>query len=347
DFIVNSKIKMVEEKEGKFLVRVLKNPLFVDNRKCIVCGECSKVCPAGENVVFLSNPQASPLSYHIEVSKCLHFKGEDCTKCESVCPNGAITLDERPEEMSFTVDLIIVAIGFRPVDAAKKYNYHLNSFQNVITGYDLEKMIRDTGGIFKPSDGSLPKEIAFIQCVGSRDSAQGMDYCSRVCCMYSMRIARMLKFLYPELRITFFYMDLQNFGKNFSEFYKESMDRMKFIRGIPAKIDEDENSTLILRYEDVTKNKIEEKSFDMVALSIGMQPSEDTNEIAGLLEIPLEENGFFKSLDFIETASTFRKGIFIAGACQGPKDINESLSNGINAAKDVLEYLNSKITLVR
>jgi len=344
-YIVDSVVNDVLKDQGRFNVKVTKNPRYINIDKCNACGECSKVCPAGQDVILLKNPQALPLAYHINTSKCIHFKGENCRKCESVCPNKAIDLDEKLKEINYEVNAIIVAIGFKPIDASQKSNYHLNKYQNVITGLDAEKMIRERGFLYKESDATPPGKIAFIQCVGSRDTTRGKGYCSRVCCGYSMRISRMLEHLDPKLDISIFYMDLQNFGRNFSEFYKESRRKMKFIRSMPADISEDESGLLNLRFEDVDSNRIIESSFDMLILSIGMQPSEDTEFISKLMDLSMDKNGFLKSVDFTDTTKTEKDGIFLAGSCQGPKDINESITHGTNAASEVLSYLMKNLKL--
>ncbi|HWI54675.1 MAG TPA: CoB--CoM heterodisulfide reductase iron-sulfur subunit A family protein, partial [Desulfobacteria bacterium] len=236
------------------------------------------------------------------------------------------------------VGAIIATIGFKPFDASQKGEFAYGREKNVITGLELEKAIREKGSV-AAAFGRL-NSIGFIQCVGSRDLAVGNNYCSRVCCMYASKLARLIRSEAPEIELTIFYMDFQTFGKGFEEFMASARDddKIQFIRGIPAKIFGFPYDRLTVRYANSLTGEAIEDKFDLIVLSSAITPAEDTGRLAGILDIETDEHGFFKTgvLDPVETK---KQGVFVAGACQSPKDIPASMEQAKAAVSCAIRFL--------
>ncbi len=236
------------------------------------------------------------------------------------------------------VGAIIVTIGFKPFDVSRKGEFAYDREKNVITGLELEKAIREKGSV-EAAFGKL-SSIGFIQCVGSRDMAEGNNYCSKVCCMYTSKLARMIRAEAPDLELVIFYMDLQTFGQGFKEFIESARedDKIQFIRGIPAKIFGFPYDRLTVRYANSLTGEAIEDKFDLIVLSSAITPAEDSSRISRLLNIDIDEHGFFKTgvLDPVETK---QPGIFVAGACQSPKDIPGSIEQAKTAVSSAVKYL--------
>src|SRR5690606_35289816 len=215
--------------------------------------------------VYIPFPQAVPLCATIDKDYCI-----ECMLCDEICERGAVKHDQEPEEIEIEVGTIIVATGYDAYDPTEKLEYGYGRHTNVITGLELERMINASGPtdgkVIKPSDGEKPKRVAFIHCVGSRDEQIGKPYCSRVCCMYIMKNAQLIKDKMPDTEVTLYYMDIRAFGKGFEEFYKRSQEKygIKFIRGRPAEIIENPDLTLTVRSEDTLLGKVTEYDYDMV-----------------------------------------------------------------------------------
>src|SRR3972149_6891853 len=324
------------ENEGKFDVKIKKTPRYVSLEKCISCGLCKEVCPVNGSAIRIVHQQSLPKAYFIDEGLCLRFKGEECNLCEKVCPTKAVNYNEKEEIFSINADSVVLACGFSPFDAKKRIQYRYGVFQNVITGINLEEQLRFKDGIRRPSDNAMPKKVAFIQCVGSRDMNIGNDYCSQVCCLYAMRMARVLKNEYPETSVTIFYMDLQNLTKEASLFYEKCSKEINFIRAMPGDVGERENKSVVINYEDIEKGETRQEEFDLVVLSIGITPAEDTKRLGKIFGIKTGESGFFQSPDPCDFTLTGNPDVFIAGACQGPKNIPSSIAQAMAAARNVL-----------
>lgn len=331
--------EVIESSENgkKFDVKIKKFPRYVSIEKCISCGLCKEVCPVNGSAIKIAHQQSLPKAYFIDKGLCLRFRGEECNLCEKVCPTKAVNYNEKEETFSISVDSVVVACGFSPFDAKKRIQYRYGIFQNVITGLNLEEQLRFKDGIRRPSDNAIPKKVAFIQCVGSRDINIGNDYCSQVCCLYAMRMARVFKNEYPETSVTIFYMDLQNLTKEASLFYEKCSKEINFVRAMPGDVGERENKSIAINYEDIEKGENRQEEFDMVVLSIGITPAEDIKKLGKIFGIKTGENGFFQSSDPCDLTLTENPNVFIAGACQGPKTIPASIAQGMAAARNVLE----------
>ena len=263
----------------------------------------------------------------------------DKKSCKDI-PDGAVEFDhiELTKKID-DIDAVILASGFKPFNAEKKGTYGYHKFNNIVTGLDLESIIRKNGAVVRPSDGKEPKSVAFIQCVGSRDENLGNLWCSQVCCPYALRMAEQAKYKNADIDITVFYMDIQNTGKNFPVFYEKCKSDMRFVRNIPVDIYPIEDDKLQMRYMNDEDGLPVKEVFDMVVLSIGIMPGSDNKKISELLNIDLNKDGFFACKDKFNRTSTSKDGIFIAGTVQGPKTIAASMAHATQAAGEVKKYL--------
>jgi len=233
---------------------------------------------------------------------------------------------------------IVVAAGIDPFDASGKGEYGYGVLKNVVTARDLEEMLRFQGKIYRPSDGKLPKNIAFIQCVGSRDESIGNPYCSHVCCAYALRLIRAIRHQYPEVNATFLYMDIQPAGASFHDFLNacRADQGLRFIRSIPSRVYHSPvTEDLRVRLADTERGEVVEEPFDMVVLSVGMVLKKEAKPLANLLGLGLNEEGFLAN-------PATGKGIYITGACAGPKDIDLSIMHAKSTAASVHNFLQGR-----
>jgi len=340
-----SEIGEVSRAGENFRVRVLQKPRYVDETKCTGCGICAQHCPVEalnefderlgvRKAIYVPFPQAVPLIYTIDKDSCI-----ECGLCEKVCGAEAVDLNQQPKETDLEVGAIIVATGYDLFDARKKEEYGYGIYDNVITGLALERLLSasgPTGGrIVRPSDGKIPRKVAFVQCVGSRDEKVGNLYCSRVCCMYATKQAQLIKEHLPDVETTIFYMDIRAFGKGFEEFYRraEKEFKIKYIKGRVAEILEEKfTNNLLIRAEDIESNELVQEEVDIVILSTGLVPAV-TDEMKKVLPIPLGDDGFFATAHpKIDPVTTTLKRVFTAGVAEGPKDIPDSVAQASAAA---------------
>ncbi len=340
-----SEVKEVRREGKNFKVKILKKPRYVDEQKCTGCGACAQLCPVEipnefdermgvRNAIYVPFPQAVPLIYTIDKEHCL-----ECELCQNVCMAGAINLQQQPEEMEVEVGAIIVATGFNLFDAGKKEEYGYGLYDNVITGLALERLLSasgPTGGhVVRPSDGKIPKKVAFIQCVGSRDEKSGNLYCSRVCCMYATKEAELVKEHVPGVEVTVYYMDIRAFGKAFEEFYQRAKNEygINYVKGRVAEVLENTvNDNLFIRAENIESGELVEDEVDMVILSTGIVPAA-TNEFEKTLPLKMGDDYFFVTADpKVDPVTTTIDGVFIAGVAEGPKDIPDSVTQASAAA---------------
>jgi heterodisulfide reductase subunit A len=231
--------------------------------------------------------------------------------------------------------VLLVATGVDFFDARHKPEYGYGVFQNVITAHELDEMLRSKGEVFRPSDGQLPSKIAFFQCVGSRDETIGHLWCSKVCCTYALRFMKAIRHGNPEIETSFFYIDIQPLGRFFESFLQSCRqdEGMRLIRSLPSKIYGHKKSTdLRVRFIDPVSGEVIEERFDLVVLSIGMMPRQDAEKIADVLQIPRNEEGFYRS-------PPENSGVFLSGACKGPRDIGSSMIDAKSTAQRIAQYL--------
>ncbi|WP_405273972.1 4Fe-4S binding protein [Methanobrevibacter sp.] len=345
ELISYAEVTEVDGYIGNFNVKVEKKPRYVDEALCTGCGSCQEACPIeipnyydeGVGMVkaaFIPFPQAVPLCATIDKDYCI-----ECNLCVQACGPNAIDHNQQPEIIELEVGTIVAAIGYDPFDPSGIYQYGYGRFSNVITAMEIERMINasgPTGGhVIKPSDGIEPKRVAFIHCVGSRDEQIGKPYCSRVCCMYSMKNAQLCIDHEPDTEVTCYYMDIRSFGKGYEEFYKTSQEKygIEFIRGKPAQIFENDDLTLTIRAEDTLLGKVTEYTYDLVVLSVGLEHSAGSDELRQTLGLSRSADGFYmEAHPKLRPVDTLTDGVYIAGVAQGPKDIPDSVAQGSAAA---------------
>ena len=335
--LTNSTIKKVSGEAGDFRVAILQQPRYVDAERCIGCGLCAEVCPADPKAVYPSSAHATPFSYVLDEGLCLRFRGERCDVCQKSCPTKAIEYELKPKVQELGVDAIIVATGFDVFDARVKGSLGYGRYPNVLTGLDLEQVFAREGYLKLLANAKEPKNIAFIQCVGSRDTGHG--YCSQVCCKYAMKLAGLIKYQNPDTRVTIFYIDLQTAGKGFAQFYEKYRESIRFVRGVPVEVLQTPSGELEVKFEDLCQGKVCRDSFDLVVLSVGISPGKSTWDLARTLSINLADDGFFEAKDLLRPNETNVDGILLAGSCQSPKDIPDSIAHGIAAASKVMQVL--------
>ena len=335
--LTNSTIKKLSGELGNFHVEITQQPRYVNEQRCIACGLCTEVCPTGPKAIYPPFAEATPFSYILNEGLCLRFKGEKCDLCQRSCPTKAIEFGLKPKEQELDVGAIIVATGFDVFDAREKGSLGYGRYPNILTGLDLEQVFTREGYLRLPTNGKEPRNIAFVQCVGSRDEGHG--YCSQVCCKYAMKLAGLIKYQNPDTRVTIFYIDLQTAGKGFAQFYEKYKESIRFVRGVPVEILQTVSGELEVRFEDISQGKVCRDTFDLVVLSVGISPGKNSWDLARILGINLADNGFFDKKDSLSSNETNVDGIFLAGTCQGPKDIPDSIAHGIASASKAMQVL--------
>jgi heterodisulfide reductase subunit A len=317
--------------------------------KCIACGACAEKCPAKtldefnegiakRKAAYIPYAQAVPLKYVIDPAKCIYLKKGKCGACKKFCPTDAIDFDDKEENITLNVGSVVVTAGYEPFDPSKFDNYQYAKLPNVVTSMEYERMLSaggpTTGHVLRPSDGKEPRKIAWLQCVGSRDMNRcDNPYCSSVCCMYAIKEALITKeHVGKDYQSTIFFMDMRTHGKDFEKYYNRAKaEGVRFIRSKVHSISQtDESGTLDLEYVTEDGRRIVE-TFDMVVLSVGMEPSRTAVGLAETMGIALNEYRFVSTEDTAPVLSS-RPGIYVAGVLQGCKDIPQSVMEASAAA---------------
>ncbi|MEM3874641.1 MAG: CoB-CoM heterodisulfide reductase HdrA2 [Candidatus Bathyarchaeia archaeon] len=350
ELLTNSEVIDVKGYIGNFRVKVLKKPRYV-KEDCSACGECSKVCPmtapnefdaglALRHAIYTPFAQAVPSTYIIDMNLCLNKDGVMvCDKCIKACERQAIDFTMKPETVELEVGTIIVATGADVFDPSALPQYGYGKYLNVITSLEFERLINaggpSGGRLIRPSDMKVPKRVAFIQCVGSRSNRTGRTYCSNVCCMNTIKDSLLIKEHWPETEIYVFYVDIRAYGKGFEDLYKRAKkEGVIFIRGLPAEIIEDKKTrNLWLIGENTLLKEPYKMNFDMVILSVGLEPRKDSEVIQRLLTLSRTQDGFFmEAHPKLRPVDAATGGIFFAGCAEAPKDIKDSVTQASAAA---------------
>jgi len=350
-----TEVDSVEGEAGDFNVTLLRKPRYIKEDKCTGCTVCVEYCPAKypdqynqdismNKAVHVYFAQAIPLITYIDES-CLYLKEKKCRICEAVCKNDAIDLNQQPRKEEINVGAIILAPGFEPFDPKVREEYRYGEFQNVVTSMDYERLLCSTGPyggeILRKSDLKHPHNVAWIQCIGSRQVIEGGNsYCSAVCCTYTQKQVILTKDHDADAKCTIFHNDVRSYGKDFERYYErtEALPGIRFFRSYPSIVREDPvTHNVTIRYSTPEEGVIEEE-FDMVVLSIGMNPPKGVEDMAKQYGIELEEHDFCK-LDPRNPMITTRPGIFVSGALQGPIDIPESVFSASGAGSQIGEML--------
>ncbi len=362
-----SDVEKVEGEAGSFTVTVRERPRFVDAEKCVACGICAEKCPkkvkdsfneglATRKAAYVKYPQAVPLKYSIDGENCTFFKNGKCRACEKFCPTGAIDFDQKDQVHQIDVGSIILAPGFEAFDPTPCDTYGYGKYPNVITSMQFERILSASGPfeghLERPSDRKTPKKIAWLQCVGSRDSHEhAHEYCSGVCCMYAIKEAVIAKEHAREgLDTAIFFMDMRTYGKDFERYYNraEQENGVRFIRCRVHSIASAEPGSDDLRIDYVDPSGIvQSEIFDMVVLSIGLQVSKESKALAERIGIELDSNGFARTTSFSPVAAS-RPGVYTCGAFCGPKDIPSSVieaSAASSASEALLSESRNSLTL--
>jgi len=349
-----SEIKEVSGYIGNYKVKVVKKPRYVDENKCIGCGLCATKCPSKvldefniglsfRKAIYIPFPQAVPRKYTIDREHCFYFTKNICRVCERFCPTKAINFEQKPEEITLEVGTVILATGYDVFDASVIKRYGYGRYKNVYTGLEVERITSASGptnGQIILRNGRTPSTVVIIHCVGSRDENYHV-YCSRVCCMYAMKLAHLIKERVPNSTIYELYIDIRAHGKGYEEFYRRVQEEgVIFIRGKAAEITESEDGKLTVTFEDTLLGKVQQIEADMVVLATALEPRKDAKELARIFNIPVDKDGFFlERHPKLAPVSTVNRGVFVAGACQGPKDIPDSVAQGAAAAAEALALL--------
>jgi heterodisulfide reductase subunit A len=353
EILTLAEVEKVEGEAGNFKVKVKIKPRYIDPEKCTACGDCMKYCPTlavdhyNANLVFtravrIDFPQAVPTAFYIDEERCLRLKHKACQLCINVCGPKAIDFNQKPEIRELEVGAIILAPGFGEVKKEILEKFGWGVYSDVMTSMEVERMTcvsgPTEGEIIRPSDFKHPKKIAYIQCVGSRDESCGKGYCSTVCCMYAMKQGTVLKEHEPGLEITYFYMDVRTMGKGFDSAFENAIKKhgFKIVRARPGKI-EKVGDKIGLSYV-TEEGEVKRELYDLIVLSTGLSPPEDAEKIAKTFGIELNEFGFAKT-SYLNGIETTRKGIYVVGAFQGPKDIPESVTQATGGSAVVSELL--------
>lgn len=358
ELLTNSEISGVFGSAGDFSVKVTRKPRYVDETKCVGCGVCASKCPtrvpdeyqmglSERKAIHIPFPQSVPLVYRIDPENCLFLTKGICRVCEKFCEAEAIKFDQKEEVVERSAAAIIAATGLNPFDPSEIKEYGYRRYQDVLTALELERMVTATGPtkgeLVRFSDNKHPRKIAFIQCVGSRSLVEGYPYCSAVCCMHATKEALLIKEHEAESDVTIFYTDLRAFGKGFREFVNRARDEygIRYVRAKPSEIKEDkEIGGLRFWYEDTITGEMKEEIVDLVVLCTALTPSRDNFDLANILNIEIDEYGFFKKSNPIQAPfDTSKKGILMCGFCQGPKDIPDAIAEASGAAARAAEII--------
>lgn len=356
-----SEIETVSGYVGNFEVTIKQKARSVNMEKCSGCGVCTEKCPSRNaksefdeglrtrGAIYTPFPQAVPNVPVIDREQCLKFKTGKCGICEKLCPAGAIEFDQEDVIVTKKYGAIVVATGFDIIKLDKFGEYQYHNHPDVLTSLEFERLTNAAGptaGKFvRPSNNQRPEKVVFIQCVGSRDiSARGKTYCSKICCMYTAKQAMLIKDKYPDIETYVFYIDVRTPGKNFDEFQRRAVEDygVNYIKGMVGKIFPDGDKLLVHGVDTITGETLKIPA-DMVVLAAATQAKPDAEELGRKLTISTDVNNFFtEAHPKLRPVETHSAGIYLAGACQGPKDIPETVAQAGAAAAKVIGLLSKR-----
>ena len=345
---------------GNFSIDIKRHARFVDETKCTGCGECIEKCPNKKvpndfnlnldtkKAIYIPFAQAVPKVATIDENYCLHMKGlkngkdNVCGFCQKACGVGAINFDMKDEVITEKYGAIIVATGYNPIDLNKFDEFAYNTSPDVVSSLEFERLCNASGPtnghLRRPSDGKEPKNIVFVQCVGSRCAAgaeKGHEYCSKVCCMYTAKHAILTRDHYPDTNCYVFTIDVRTPGKNFDEFYRRAVEQygVHYIKGMVGKVTPQADGTLDVQGSDLILNKQVHIKADMVVLAASIEADKSARPLATMLTTSMDNNDFFLEAHAkLRPVESPTAGIFLAGCCQGSKDIPETVAQSSGAA---------------
>ena len=368
DAAQNEKINLITYAElenvtgfvGNFTAKIRKKARYVNEDKCTGCGVCTEKCPSRKGLnefnmglntrgaVYIPFAQAIPNVAVIDKTQCLHFRTGKCGLCEKNCSAGAIDFNQTEQIIERQYGAIIVATGFKPIDASQFDEYAYCQSRDVVTSLEFERLMNAAGPtrgtLLCPSDGRHPKEIVFVQCVGSRcskDAAKGKEYCSKICCMYTAKHAMLVREKHPDVKVHVFYIDVRTPGKNFDEFYRRAVEQydVDYIKGQVGKVTVSDGR-LHVQGSNLIDNEQVHIDCDMVVLATAIEPDPTARSIGTMLTASMDTNDFFtEAHPKLRPVESPTAGVFLSGVCQGPKDIPETVAQASAAAAKVIGLL--------
>ena len=353
-----SEVQSVKGFVGNFRVTIKKKARYVDETKCTGCGLCTEKCPQkkvpnafnlgldNRRAIYIPFAQAVPKIATIDADYCTMLKSGKCGVCSKVCTAGAIDYKQTDSFIEEEYGAIVVATGFNPIKLDKYDEFAYSQSPDVVTSLEFERLMNaagPTGGtLLRPSDGQHPHTIVFVQCVGSRcDDSKGKPYCSKICCMYTAKHAMLCREKYPDTEVYVFYIDVRTPGKNFDEFYRRAVEEygVHYVKGMVGKV-VPENGKLKVQASDLLGNRQLHIDADMVVLAAAIEPDKSARPLATMLTASMDTNDFFtEAHPKLRPVESPTAGIFLSGACQGPKDIPETVAQASAAAAKVIGLL--------
>ena len=358
DILSYAEVEDVKGFVGNFNVKIRKKARYVDETKCTGCKVCMEKCPSKKGLntfnmglntrpaIHIPFAQAIPNVAVIDPEQCIKLKTGKCGICQKFCGVGAIDYEQKDTFIERQYGAIVVATGFKPInlDAFNEYGYHDN--KDVITSLELERLMNAAGPtngvLLRPSDLKHPEVITFIQCVGSRDtSGCGKPYCSKICCMYTAKHAMLIREKYPDTKVHVFYIDVRTPGKNYDEFFRRAVEQygVDYIKGMVGKV-YNENGKLMVQGSNLIDNEQVTIASDLVVLAAAIEPEPSVRKVATLLTASIDTNNFLtESHAKLRPVESPTAGVYLAGVCQGPKDIPETVSQASACAAKVIGLL--------
>ncbi|MBE5745460.1 MAG: CoB--CoM heterodisulfide reductase iron-sulfur subunit A family protein [Clostridiales bacterium] len=358
DILSYSEVEEVKGFVGNFNVKIRRKARFVDETKCTGCKLCMEKCPSKKGLntfnmglntrpaIYIPFAQAIPNVAVIDPEQCIKLKTGKCGICQKFCGVGAIDYEQKDSFIERQYGAIVVATGFKPIELTAFNEYGYADNKDVITSLELERLMNaagPTGGVLlRPSDNEHPKTITFIQCVGSRDtSGCGKPYCSKICCMYTAKHAMLIREKYPDTQVNVFYIDVRTPGKNYDEFFRRAVEQygVNYIKGMVGKV-YNENGKLMVQGSNLIDNEQVTIESDLVVLAAAIEPEPAVRKIATLLTASIDTNNFLtESHAKLRPVESPTAGVYLAGVCQGPKDIPETVSQASACAAKVIGLL--------
>ncbi|BCI61416.1 CoB--CoM heterodisulfide reductase iron-sulfur subunit A family protein [Solibaculum mannosilyticum] len=367
DCAQNDKIKIYSYSEvtdvkgfvGNFTVTIKKKARYVDETKCTGCGDCTEKCPMKKvpnefnlgldtrRAIYIPFAQAVPKVATIDPDYCNMIKNGKCGLCARVCGAGAIDYKQQDQLIEEKYGAIVIATGFNPIKLDNFDEFAYSQSPDVVTSLEFERLTNaagpTAGTLLRPSDGKHPHTIVFVQCVGSRDtSGCGKPYCSKICCMYTAKHAMLTREKYPDTDVYVFYIDVRTPGKNFDEFYRRAVEQygVHYIKGMVGKVAPQADGTLKVQASDLISNEQLHIDADMVVLATAIEPDKSARSLGTMLTASMDTNDFFtEAHPKLRPVESPTAGVFLSGACQGPKDIPETVAQAGAAASKVIGLL--------